>query len=218
MKLEMKLRVVAISDSHNHHRRIRVPDGDVLLHTGDVSENGTLEELEVFLAWFAAQPHRIKCFCPGNHDMLFDQLPVESRWIIPQGVTFLHDEALVLDNGLKVWGSGWNTTPGDWAFAVRPGPAIAEKWALIPEDTDILLTHQPAFGILDKTRDAYDRPGVSYGCRDLAAAVDRVRPRLHVFGHIHDSVGREEQEGTTFVNAAILGRSGTGNRAIVVDL
>ena len=194
------MRVVSISDTHCRHEWVTLPAGDLLVHAGDITNTGSLEEVEAFLAWFGAQPHATKIFCAGNHDFLFEQLPVESRWVVPPGVTYLQDEAVMV-NGLKVWGSPW--VHGDGRAFTRPrGPALAEKWSLIPSDTNLLITHMPPHRMLDKVPDTYDRAGGNIGCQDLAEAVNRIRPRLHIFGHAHSGHGSVECGGITFVNAA----------------
>jgi Icc-related predicted phosphoesterase len=102
----------------------------------------------------------------------------------------------------------------DWAFNLQRGPALREKWALIPEGTDVLITHGPPFGILDWTA-----RGERVGCEDLLEAVRRVKPRLHVFGHIHEGYGEHEQDGTRFVNASICTEAyQPTNAPIVVDV
>ena len=195
------MRVVAISDTHGRHEWVTPPAGDLLVHAGDFTNYGTVEEVEAFLAWFVAQPHPAKVLIAGNHDFLFEQLPVESRWVLPPGVTYLQDEAVMV-NGLKVWGSPWVHGGDGWAFTRPRGPALAEKWTLIPSDTDLLITHMPPYQMLDEVPGTYDRAGGPIGCQDLAEVVNRIRPRLHVFGHVHSGHGSLERSGTIFVNAA----------------
>jgi Icc-related predicted phosphoesterase len=98
------------------------------------------------------------------------------------------------------YGSPWQPYFGDWAFNLRRGPEIRAKWDAIPEGTDILITHGPPLGHGDRT--VY---GKEVGCADLMAAIDRIRPKYHVFGHIHEAYGISAGASTTFVNASNCG-------------
>jgi len=93
------------------------------------------------------------------------------------------------------------------------GPKLAAVWSNVPADTDVLITHSPPFGILDVVN------GEHVGCRDLARELKRIRPRLHIFGHIHQSYGRIDRDGTIYVNAALRDEEyKLVNQPIVVDL
>lgn len=208
------LRIVLISDTHGFHE-IAVPPGDVLIHAGDGCRLGTLEEAEAWTTFLAGLPHRHKLAIAGNHDRVFEtDLERAAGLMAEAGVTFLHDSGCSLE-GLPVWGSPWQPRFFDWAFNLDRGPALAAKWALIPDDTDILITHGPAHGILDGTYD-----GRLVGCEAMRAELQRrVRPRLHVFGHIHEGYGVAEADGTLHVNACTCTMSyQPTNPAIVVDL
>ena len=114
----------------------------------------------------------------------------------------------------------------NWAFNLRRGAALRARWDLIPTETDVLITHGPPHGIADTVK----RPvaqivstlagqGLHVGCEDLVRAVRRVRPRLHVFGHIHEGYARVAQDGVTFVNASSCDvRYRVVNPPVVVDL
>jgi Icc-related predicted phosphoesterase len=205
------MRIVCLSDTHNLHDRIRVPEGDLLLHAGDATNRGTEKEVSAFTDWLAAQPHRHKVVVAGNHDFLFERQPGVARAHV-HGAVYLQDDAVEIE-GIRIWGSPWQPEFYDWAFNLPRGAALREKWDLIPEGTDVLITHGPPQGV----RDGVD--GRPEGCADLLEAVRRVRPRLHLFGHIHEGYGREERDGTTFVNASICDRGYRPvNPPVVVDL
>jgi len=189
------MRIVCLSDTHGQHRRLRVPDGDLLLHAGDFSMAGRPDEIESFDRWLGTLPHPHKVVVAGNHDFLFEREPDRARALLVNA-SYLQDGLLEV-GGLRIWGSPWQPWFFDWAFNLPRGPELAAKWALVPGGVDVLVTHGPPAGILDRT--ANDE-GV--GCRDLARALERILPRLHVFGHIHESYGRLERDGTTFVNAS----------------
>jgi predicted phosphodiesterase len=189
------MRIVCLSDTHDQHGALQVPDGDLLLHAGDATMKGSLEQIEAFDAWLATQPHRAKVVIAGNHDWGFERTPAQARARI-RHATYLEDEETTV-GGLRIWGSPWQPWFYDWAFNLERGPQIAAKWALIPGGIDVLITHGPPLGILDRTS-----RGDDVGCADLLAAVQRVRPKLHLFGHIHEGYGTVERDGTRFVNAS----------------
>ena len=189
------MRIVCVSDTHSYHDKSVVPDGDILLHAGDLTRHGYLEDVEVFDRWLGTLPHRHKIVICGNHDFCFQEQASRDRARITNAI-YLEDESVTVE-GVKIYGSPWQPWFGGWAFNLQRGPDIAAKWQLIPDDTQILVTHGPPQGVLDRTH-----RGDSAGCLDLFHRVMEVRPRLHVFGHIHEAAGRSDFDGITFVNAS----------------
>lgn len=207
------MKIVAISDTHGLHTQLTLPDGDILLHTGDVSSQGKEFEIVLFLNWFAAQPHKHKVFIAGNHDFFFERA---SKWLlqqhIPDNVTYLNDSSITIE-GIKIWGSPVQPWFYDWAFNRKRGADIKKHWDLIPDDTDILMTHGPAFGIHDKTT-----RGEKVGCVDLRETIDRIQPKLFVCGHIHEAYGVLDNGKTTFINASVVNHKyEVVNKATVFD-
>lgn len=189
------MRIVCLSDTHNQHDRLAVPDGDVLVHAGDATGHGTLTEWAAFASWLTALPHRHKVLIAGNHDFCCQREAALARARLC-GVLYLQDELAEVE-GLRIWGSPWQPWFYDWAFNLQRGPEIAAKWALIPDAVDVLITHGPPAGILDRTT-----KGEDVGCMDLLRELQRVRPKLHVFGHIHEAYGTLDRDGCRFVNAS----------------
>ncbi|MEN9361781.1 MAG: hypothetical protein RL095_3316 [Verrucomicrobiota bacterium] len=187
-----------ISDTHGAHSRLKIAECDALIHAGDFSAGrGGRDDLSGFLKWFAVQPARVKILVAGNHDFYCQNFPAETRDLCGEaGVIYLQDEE-ARAGSLRVWGSPWQPEFGDWAFNLPRGSPLARMWSAIPEEIDILVTHGPPWGILDATR-----RGPRVGCEMLRHELERVRPRLHLFGHIHEDAGRLEQDGTIFVNAS----------------
>ncbi|MCC6738926.1 MAG: metallophosphatase domain-containing protein [Planctomycetia bacterium] len=197
----MPTRLVLISDTHNHHAAVKLPAGDVLVHAGDVSGMGRPAEIESFARWLAARPFPHKVVIAGNHDWLFEREPKVAREILEKhcpGVVYLEDAGAEI-RGLRFWGSPWQPEFCHWAFNIERREDLAAKWALIPSGVDVLVTHGPPRGILDRTVGGDDA-----GCDALEEAVaTRVKPRVHVFGHIHEAYGALERGGVAYVNASI---------------
>ena len=189
----MAIRIVFISDTHGLHGKIKVPDGDILVHAGDITMDGDLEVLADFNRWLGALPHQHKVIIAGNHDFCFENRNKASRDILTNA-TYLQDESAVVA-GIKFHGSPWQPWFFDWAFNLPRGPKLKAKWNLIPSGTDILVTHGGPMHILDRTQ-----RGEDVGCADLADAVRRIKPRVHVFGHIHEAYGTKTIEDTLFIN------------------
>ncbi len=210
------MRLVCISDTHMAHRGLHLPDGDVLIHAGDATSTGTPDEVDRFLGWFAAQPHPHKILIAGNHDWLYQRDPEKVALLLAkhQGITYLLDSGVEIE-GVKFWGSPWQPWFCSWAFNLpRGGESLRHVWNIIPIDTDVVITHGPPHGVLDQVRG-----GEHLGCEELKIRLAAVKPRLHVFGHIHDAFGVARSRTTTYVNACSCTEAyQASNRPIVVDL
>lgn len=185
------VRVVGISDIHNFQNRITLPGGDVLICAGDATINSTKRELRDFASWFATKPHPIKIFIPGNHDYeLFNYQFDEFSKLFDSSIHLMIVGGLEVD-GVKIY------------CCAPPG-----SWAAIPPDTDILVTHYPPFGILDEipanSKFNHSNTGINIGSKDLLRTVKKIKPRYHLFGHIHECAGVEEIDGTIFMNCAMV--------------
>ena len=213
------MKVVCISDTHG--MEAKVPDGDVLIHAGDLTIYGKPKEFERVGTWLRSLPHPVKIIIAGNHDIGLDptRVSIEDRLTnqialtgYDQDVYYLDDVGLFVD-GLFVYGSPWQPEFHDWAFNLPRGDALRRVWQGIPDGLDILITHGPPAGILDEAR------GVHVGCEDLRAIVELRQPKLHVFGHIHEGYRLMKTEHTTYVNASICNfLYDPVNAPIVVDL
>ena len=182
------MRLVLISDTHEQHDEIKIPDGDVLIHAGDATWIGAPKAVKKFNEWMTSLPHKHKIVIAGNHD-----LSIESRQCTFK--YYLEDSGIEID-GIKFWGSPWTPTFGSWAF-MEHRDKIGKYWDLIPHNIDVLITHGPPFGILDRTPRHQ-----SVGCNKLFNKVVEIRPKIHVFGHIHHSYGTFKTATTTFINAS----------------
>ncbi len=187
------MRIVAVADTHLFHDELVVPDGDVFVHAGDMCQAGSVEELERALEWIRALPHRHKVLIAGNHDFAFLE-QVERAHALVADFIYLQDAGITID-GVGFWGSPWQPEYNDWAFNLPRGRPLADKWALIPERVDVLVTHGPPLGIGD-----HGPVAGRLGCEELLARVRVVQPKLHMFGHIHQDGGVWRDGPTLFAN------------------
>lgn len=193
------MRIVAIADTHGFHDALVVPDGDVLVHAGDLLRGGSLDELIRTAGWLRALPHRHKLVVAGNHDWCFARTRHAAVEMLGPTITYLEDAETTID-GARFWGSPWQPEFYAWAFNLKRGAQLRAKWSLIPEGIDVLVTHGPPRGFGDRTgRTPSERDRA--GCDDLLDAVRRVKPALHLFGHIHEDGGLWRDDETTICNA-----------------
>jgi Icc-related predicted phosphoesterase len=211
------MRIACVSDIHA--RPVETPEADLLIVSGDLTYYSSDKELEWFEAWLKGQLAKHKIFIAGNHDKKFQTHPWGSEQYVKRvcadGLTHYLQATSTTIAGLSIWGSPWIPKWGDnTAFGFRSRAAAKAHWAKIPEGVDVLITHGPPFGILDQVSN-----GKHVGDPDLLEAVKRIKPKLHVFGHIHSGYGKVEIDGTTFVNACICTDDyKPDNKPIVVEL
>lgn len=192
----MKLRLILISDTHGLHRELNIPSGDVLIHAGDVLHVGQKDILTDFNKYLGTLPHPHKIVIAGNHDACFEQEPNFCNKVLTNAI-YLQDKSVSL-GGIQFYGSPWQPWLGGMAFNLKSKRALQKKWALIPSGIDVLITHTPPFGILDETAAKQH-----VGCFELLASIGKTKPKVHVFGHIHENPGKVYLGGVTFINASI---------------
>jgi Icc-related predicted phosphoesterase len=208
------MRIIAISDTHGKHNELSIPPGDVVIHAGDIGNTSTAKETFNFFHWFSTLPHKHKIFIAGNHDFFFEKTPILAlKVLVPYNVIYLHDSGKIID-GVKFWGSPVTPWFHNWAFNRIRGRAILKHWDQIPMDTDVLITHGPAFGILDQMED-----GENIGCKDLLETITKIKPKIHICGHIHEAYGQTTAGPTRFYNASMVNRKcNIANQPLVIDL
>ena len=195
-----ELRITAVSDLHGHLPRI--DPCDLLLLGGDLCPvtDHSIPTQARFLAgpfadWLSDVPALKIVGIAGNHDFIFqqepDRVPAGLRW------TYLQDSSVEIA-GLHIYGTPWQPWFGDWAFNARE-PELIRHWAKIPDATDVLIVHGPPRGYGDLTI-----TGNSTGSPALLDAIDRVRPKLALFGHIHEGRGLWTRGPTTLANVSYL--------------
>ena len=194
------MKILFLSDTHSQHRKLKdLPKADIIIHSGDISKMGRDYEVEDFIWWFSGLDYRYKIFVAGNHDFFFEgETPKSIQRFLNENTFYLYNSSVEID-GIKIWGSPYTPTFFNWAFNLDRGKVIAKIWKQIPTDTDILVTHGPPFGILDKTIS-----GLNVGCEELLKKVNQIKPKYHLFGHIHETYGIQRNEFTTFMNGSVL--------------
>jgi predicted phosphodiesterase len=234
-----KTRIVCISDTHLCHD-FALPAGDILVHSGDFSMTGEQTEIETFITWLKSlTQYRLKIIIAGNHDLTLEPEYYEKTWqqwhaeqkqdyqqigclirdpslATNYGIIYLEQQEFIdPQTGLKFFGSPYQPAFGGWAFNLpADSPAIKQVWSKIPDDVDVLITHGPPANILDGTIS-----GEHAGCAQLLKRIKQIKPRLHVFGHIHEGYGREEHNSTIFVNASTCNVCYNPSQSpIIVDL
>jgi len=208
----------AISDTHCQGRNLDLGSGDFLFHAGDLSTMGSLVQLKSEIEWLAAQDFKHIVFIAGNHDWLFETDSGLAKTLIPKHIHYLEDSYVELE-GYKIWGSPYSLFFQKWAFNKHRGPDIKRHWDWIPDDTEILLVHGPAYGYGDIVKGYWDDgggkspwilkwvPDKRVGCHDLLDRVKQIKPLYLISGHIHVDHGVIEKDGTTFVNAAVVDKN-----------
>jgi len=179
--------IEAFADTHGRHREYYYDCNatDILVCAGDVCDGGDEEQMKDFFAWFAQQPAKYKLFVPGNHDLPFDLDPENALQYIPDSVRYIEQGEIIID---------------DIKFYILPARMGLHKETApknLPADIDILLTHCPPKDILDGD--------VHCGCPILRELVDKAKPKIHIFGHCHQTAGKKVRINETgFWNVAIL--------------
>lgn len=223
---EDKIRFVCISDTHGkiEGSKLHMPPGDVLLHAGDFTQKGHMNEIQKFNSYLGALPYKVKVVIAGNHDLTFDDNITEASlrtfgvqkstvesYLSERGLKSVKqmltsaiylEDSLVTVCGIKIYGAPWQPVFCDWGFNLNRGEDILKKWQTIPADLDILMTHGPPVGHGDLTGG-----NNNVGCVELLNTVQkRAKPKFHVFGHIHEGYGVTSDGYTTFINASTCTR------------
>ena len=196
------MEITFISDTHTKHNTFTgrlQKGGDVIVCCGDITSMGEEEDLSRFVAWYDRLPFLHKILIAGNHDFIFEQRPSQTRRLLkPTGIIYLENEAVLID-GIKFYGSPITPFSNNWAFTRHRGAEIQWYWDQIPGDTQVLITHGPPLGILDKIS-----RGPHVGCEQLLDGVRRIKPVIHAFGHVHEAYGTKAKEGTYYINASLV--------------
>jgi Icc-related predicted phosphoesterase len=194
------VKLVAVADTHTDYEKLIVPDGDVFIQAGDI-DLYTLRDAVRYNKWLGTLPHERKFVVGGNHDKWLAETSLHQKRDVLSNANYLENSSVVF-NGIKFWGSPMTPTFYDWFFMADRGEPINRYWDMIPEDTDVVITHGPPKRILDAAPRGI---GFDYvGCSDLLERLKIVKPIYHIFGHIHFSYGTETKHGTRFYNVSVM--------------
>lgn len=200
------MKICCLSDTHNHHNKIIMPESDMIIHSGDFTSRGYSGEVESFLKWYEKQKAPHKILVMGNHEVELSKKPFQEiqQMVEDKGIILLHNSHITIA-GLKIYGSPFSNEFGrGWAYNANE-KLLAQMYNHIDPDVDIIVTHGPAKGKLDLC------PGGNVGSQSLKFWIDSVpwKLKLHVTGHIHESRGVGWDKTNTYnyitVNAAICG-------------
>ena len=183
------MKILHLSDTHGKHRELTdMPSADILVHSGDFTLSGGDMEALDFIEWLCDLPYRHKLFIAGNHDDCMQDASLEG---LPDDVHYLSDSGITIE-GISFYGSPM--------FVVFEGEDLKEleQYEQIPDKIDILITHRPPLGILDSIDDT-----IHYGSTILLDKVSKVKPRMHLFGHVHSAYGTMDWKEITFSNAGL---------------
>lgn len=207
------MRLVIISDTHEQLNKLTLPEGDVLIHCGDATNLGSINEFHKFKQdmWCQRKRYRHILYIPGNHDFLAEKNYRLAKSILGGHIKMLVDETIEID-GVLFYGSPWQPRFMGWAFNLYP-EELKRKWSFIPNDVEVLLTHTPKYGMLDLVGKR------NVGCLDLTTRMQNLKKlKLHAFGHIHECGQRIVKDKILNVNASILDENhNCTGKAIVID-
>ena len=197
------MKILHLSDTHGCHHRLRnLPEADVLVHSGDFTMTGTESEALDFLNWLCDLPYKHKIFICGNHDDCLYDANIDG---LDNNVHYLRNSGVEID-GVKFYGVPMFMDDCAYGRQIR-------NYAEISEDTDVLITHSPAYGILDED------DNVRYGSEELLERIMMIRPKYHLFGHVHARHGILTMNGSVYSNGAIMNNDYTRlNEPNVIEL
>jgi len=212
-------KISILSDTHTKHGLISpsdLPGGDLLVFAGDLMNSGyNVNDIKDFCHWFnSLKQYETKIFIAGNHDRMFEDHPKKALEIVNsyKDIDYLQDEEMCLyfdgpngdfsNDNVHIYGSPWQPAFHNWAFNLpKNSYELESKWALIPNNTNILVTHGPSYGMLDTVLGC---PDDNLGCNLLSDKIKQVKPQIHICGHIHSGRGYKSHEGTHYFNASVL--------------
>lgn len=187
------MKLLHLSDTHGHHTELgKLPEADIIIHSGDFTMAGSETEAYDFMNWFCDLPYKHKIFIAGNHDMcMYGAYSVDG---LPDNVHYLHNSGVEIE-GIKFWGVPL------FMEDVMDGKLL-EYYKQIPDDTDILITHQPPRGMCDLAD--YGNGLEHKGNWQLMERVGQLHLRYHLFGHEHDAYETKKMGNVVFSNASVM--------------
>lgn len=194
------MKIAAFSDTHGMPslKKLYWPKADVVICAGDFSNYGNMEDACIFMEEYKTLPYKYRVFVAGNHDRFFEREPGLAASIAKDNkLIYLFDNFVKIE-GYKIYGTPWQPPFRDWAFNVMEDKLV-QKFSIIPEDVDVLVTHCPPRDIMDTAPNGY-----RCGSTSLRDRIKDIKPKLHVFGHMHGGSGMRKINGTIYANCSIL--------------
>jgi len=191
-----KLKVVFISDTHGQHEEINLPKGDIFIHGGDICKIGDIKEVIEFNEWLKTLDFKYLIIVPGNHDSPFQNYPNKCNEIL-DSVIVASEGLIQFPNGLKISVYSWTPEFGLWSFMLPRGSDELYNKVQKIQKCDILVSHGPAYGVLDKTTER-----ISAGCKFLLKKVKELQPKYLLSGHIHEAKGASKIDDTLCLNGS----------------
>jgi Icc-related predicted phosphoesterase len=190
------MRIICVADSHTKYKNINIPDGDIFIHAGDIDIYNQVDLVD-FNDWLGELHFKHRIIVAGNHDLFLEVLgSKEIKKRLTNGI-YLENEELIIDN-IHFWASPYTPIFGNWAF-MRHESDLAKIWLQMSKKCDILITHGPPYEILDKTISEKHAGSIS-----LLLRVAKIKPKYHIFGHIHEGYGYFHKYHTIFVNCSVM--------------
>jgi len=197
--------ICVISDTHNCHELFNIPKVDILIHCGDFTNMGTVPEFNKFSKWLNKVDAKHKIIIYGNHDFLGERIPILAKQLLTHNNVHVLDNQFLTIENINFYGTSWQPQFHNWAF----NKSLEDRerhWNNIVsrnKKIDVLITHCPPYGIRDLIDDGHLRIE-NVGCAALKKAAEIIKPKYHVFGHIHENFGISDIDRTKYINASML--------------
>jgi len=191
------MKIIAFSDTHWFHSGLEIPKCDVLIFAGDANI-GSERRMNDFVDWLNSQSAKHKIFVAGNHDSFCEAIGINYCKEFFGKIHYLINESIVI-KGVKIWGSPYSVEYNNWSF-MEYDSELAGLWNTIPDETDIVITHGPCKGILDKST----LDGRHCGSDSLRDKLKRIKPKIHICGHLHSAHGHYTDYVTDYYNVSVL--------------
>ncbi|MFZ4582255.1 MAG: metallophosphatase domain-containing protein [Paludibacter sp.] len=196
------MKILHLSDTHSKHLLIKnLPKADIIVHSGDFTENGTESEVIDFINWFCNLDYHYKIFVAGNHDLCLDGERIEG---LPENCHYLYNSGIEI-LGVSFWGI-------PYFVSTEKSGETATNLLKIPDKLNVFISHRPPYGILDSEENYH------FGCIQLLEFVQSKRPQYHLFGHVHADYGIIKSYFTTFVNASLISKNNIRNKPILIEI
>jgi Icc-related predicted phosphoesterase len=209
------MKIVALSDTHGNHLSVDIPEGDIIIHCGDFTRKSNYQEVMDFIQWYSELRFSHKILVAGNHDRFIEKRKQEFLEILNgRNIIYLENQSVQVD-AYKLFGSPYTRIFGGiGSFTYSNEDEAREIWDIIPNGSDIIITHGPPEGFRDYSK----TENKNTGCAVLLEHILKIKPAYHIFGHLHESYGIDSNEDTVFVNASLVnGAEEVINSPIVIE-